>query len=195
MAATPQDAAQTFLAPEEWVDAYGDYLYRYALSRLRVSAEAEEAVQETFLSGIRNLTQFSGTGTQQAWLVGILKRKIIDQVRLRERQKEKHSQEEFDPASLLFDDSGQWEAGNIPTVEPDNHLEAREIWQVVRDCLTTIPQAQADVFVLSVMEQMKAERICELLGISPSNFWVRLHRARLGLAKCVSSKWFLESKA
>ena len=44
--------------PELWVDEYGDYLYRYAYSRLRDANAAEEAVQETFMAGIRYQNQF-----------------------------------------------------------------------------------------------------------------------------------------
>ena len=62
--------------PSLWVEQHGDYLYRYAYSRLRDSNAAEEVVQETFLNGIKYQAQYSGKGTQQAWLLGILKHKI-----------------------------------------------------------------------------------------------------------------------
>jgi RNA polymerase sigma-70 factor (ECF subfamily) len=77
-------------------------------------------------------------------------------------------------------------------MSPDRAMQARELWQVVRACLSSLPQGQADVFTLSVMEELESEEICRQLDISPSNLWVRLHRARLGLAKCVSAKWFRE---
>ena len=83
-----QSSSQFRIDPNEWVDEYGDYLYRYAYSRLRDPNAAEEAVQETFLAGIRYYEQFSGKGSEQAWLLGILKRKIVDYV----RRRNKHSQ-------------------------------------------------------------------------------------------------------
>jgi RNA polymerase sigma-70 factor (TIGR02943 family) len=180
---------QAHLLPEDWVDAYGDLLYRYALMRLRDPSEAEEVVQETFLAGIRHAGQFDGKGAQQAWLLGILKRKVIDTVRKRQRQDRYLAQDALDFTALLFDESGHWRAGLIPSIGPDDFVETSELWQVVRDCLSAIPQTQADAFVLSVMEDMAPEQICEELGITTDNLWVRLHRARLGLAKCVSSKW------
>ncbi len=194
LAASRKAASSRELMPEEWVDAHGDHLYRYAFTRLREPEAAEEAVQETFLAAIRGAEQYGGHGTERSWLLGILKRKIIDMVRLRERDERVGMRQEFDPTSLLFDENGQWRSGVIPTVEADNQLELREIWDVVRRCLLSIPRAQADVFVLSVMEELDTERICRELQISRSNLWIRLHRARLGLAKCVSSKWFSESR-
>ncbi|MDG1897539.1 MAG: sigma factor-like helix-turn-helix DNA-binding protein [Fuerstiella sp.] len=53
-----------------------------------------------------------------------------------------------------------------------------------------MPKGQADVFMLSVMEEMDSDQICSELDISPSNLWVRLHKARLALAKCVGARWF-----
>ena len=178
--------------PTQWVEQYGDYLFRYANARLRDANAAEEVVQDTFLNGIRYLKQYSGAGTERAWLLGILKRKIIDFVRKRNRQQRVGQYEDdHDPTNQLFDAKGNWNKQAIPwSIAPDQRIESSELWQVVRDCLTHLPQGQADVFTLSVMEGMDSDEICESLSITPSNLWVRMHRARLGLAKCVGSKWF-----
>ncbi len=61
--------------PAQWVTRHGDFLYRYALSRLRDIESAEEVVQETFLAGLRSVDQYAGKGAERAWLLGILKRK------------------------------------------------------------------------------------------------------------------------
>ncbi len=179
------------LNPDEWVDKYGDYLFRYAFSRLRDQTAAEEVVQETFLAGVRYAAQYSGRGSEQGWLTGILKRKIVDYVRARSKHKLTGPYEdEMDLTTQLFDAKGNWKAGAIPwSPDPSRGVEMEELWDVVKGCLKNIPQTQADVFVLSVMEEMDAEQICQELGITPSNLWVRMHRARLGLAKCVGAKW------
>ncbi len=185
-------ASQVRLEPEDWVDAYGDDLFRYARARLHDSGAAEEVVQDTFLAGIRFHADYSGQGSQKGWLLAILKRKIIDYVR--RRAKQGHAEEDADVTATLFDENGQWKSGVLPAVPPDEHIETGELWQVVRACLAHLPQGQADVFMLSVMEEMDSQEICRVLDISPSNLWVRLHRARLSLAKCVGSKWFLDDK-
>ena len=183
----------TDLNPETWVKEYGDYLYRYAYSRMRDSNAAEEVLQETLLAGVRYSDQYSGKGSVRGWLIAILKRKIIDYFRA--RKKHAHvglgeEQDAFDPSAVLFDQQGNWKPGSFKWApSPDRSLEMSELTVVVQDCLKRIPQGQADVFVLSVMEEMETELVCEQLGISSSNLWVRMHRARLGLAKCVSEKW------
>ncbi len=180
--------------PEFWVDQYGDYLYRYAYSRLRDTNSAEEVVQETFLAGIRNQTQFAGRGSQRGWLLGILKRKIIDFVRRRNKHDRASGFDDPDPSVQLFDENGNWRKDILPASEGERAIESRELWDVVQDCLSFLPSGQADVFVLSVMEEMDSQQICKELNITPSNLWVRLHRARLGLAKCVGARWFSDEK-
>lgn len=181
--------------PERWVEEYGDYLYRYAWSRLRDNAAAEEVVQETFLAGIRFQDRYTGEGAERAWLLGILKRKIVDYVRMRNRYDRDSSYEDTnDPAAQLFDQNGRWKQDVFGSGAPDEEVESKEIWGVVKNCLQQIPKGQADVFVLSVMEEMDTEQICDELGITPSNLWVRLHRARLALAKCVGARWFADEE-
>ena len=181
------------LDPESWIDEYGDYLYRYAWSRLRDANSAEEVVQETFVAGVRYQDQFRGKGSERGWLLAILKRKIIDFVRRRARSRQENQFEEHaDPTLQLFDENGRWKKGMLPDMSPDRQMQASELWQIVRDCLDGLPQSQSDVFVLSVMEDLPSDEICRQLDITPSNLWVRLHRARLGLARCVGAKWYKE---
>ena len=181
----------TCLNPAAWVDEYLDFLYRYAFTRLRDKNAAEEVVQETFLAGVRYADQFSGRGSERAWLLGILKRKIIDFVRMRVKHGGSTSYEnETDLTAQFFDSAGNWKAGAMKwATAPTQKAEMDELWDVVRGCLMGLPQGQADVFVLSVMEDMDASEICKELGITSANYWVRMHRARLGLAKCVSERW------
>ncbi|MDF1742503.1 MAG: sigma-70 family RNA polymerase sigma factor [Gimesia sp.] len=183
--------SEQILDPSEWVDAYSDYLYRYAVSRLRDANAAEESLQETFLAGIRHQTQFRGSGSQRAWLLGILKRKIIDYVRSRARMKQVTEDEgESELENRLFDESGFWREGASSWAnETMRHLENEELMQLVRQCLSHVPENQADAFVLSVMEGMSTKEICAELNITQSNLWVRLHRVRLHLVNCVGSHW------
>jgi RNA polymerase sigma-70 factor (TIGR02943 family) len=183
--------SKQILDPSEWVDAYGDFLYRYAFSRLRDVNAAEESLQETFLAGIRYQMQYRGIGSQRAWLLGILKRKIIDYIRSRARLKQVVEDEDASQLeNRLFDESGFWREGaRSGANESMRHVENADLMQVVRHCLTHVPDTQADAFVMSVIEGMSTEEICAELDITQSNLWVRLHRARLHLANCVGSHW------
>ena len=92
--------------PAKWIDAHGDALFAFAMSRLRDRNLAEEAVQETFLSALKCIEQFRHTGSEGAWLMGILKRKVIDQVRLQAKQPATFANDSV--VSALFDKRGNW---------------------------------------------------------------------------------------
>src|SRR3989442_8368867 len=67
--------------PERWVGEHGDYLFKFALVRLRDSAKAEDMVQETFLAALKGQQSFAGRSAEKSWLVGILKHKVLDHFR------------------------------------------------------------------------------------------------------------------
>ena len=178
------------LDPAKWVDRYGDYLYRYAMSRLRDGEAAEEVMQQTFLAGLRHAQQFSGKGTEQGWLVGILKRKIVDFIRQRNRAGSLTDDQGEDVLDSFFDPKGSWQRELRSTLtKPLDRLERDEFWTVLRACLDALPTRQADIFVLRELDDRGTEEICKDLGITASNLWVLLHRARLRLSTCMQSRW------
>src|ERR1700679_4306137 len=74
-------ASASLSHPEQWVELHGDYLFSYALMRLRDTTKAEDAVQETFLAALKGGKSFAGRSAEKSWLVGILKNKICDYFR------------------------------------------------------------------------------------------------------------------
>src|SRR5438874_1815080 len=76
----------TLSDPEHWVEEHGDYLFKYALSRLRDPGKAEDMLQETFLAALKGRKTFRGQSAEKSWLVGILKNKICDYYRKASRE-------------------------------------------------------------------------------------------------------------
>ena len=180
------------LDPSEWVDTYADYLYRFAHSRLQNSADAEDVVQETLLSAWKRREQFHGRSAERTWLTSILKNKIIDRFRLRSRDAE-NIDESIDVAELdtHFDSTGH---STLPSTawigSPSDAAEKSEFWTVFDDCVSGLPERSGGVFIMREVDQMESHKICEALQITPSNYWVRLHRARLKLRECLEVNWF-----
>lgn len=182
------------LQAEHWVDRHGDNLFRYALSRLRDPDAAEEVVQETFVAAWGAREQYSGQGSEGAWLMGICRRKVIDHVRRRHRPDAAVGSEPGDdPTVHLFDAKGNWRVDpRIMKGRAESAMKRDEFWQALRGCLGGLPPRQADVFSLRELDDMPGEAICKELGISTSNLWVLLHRARLRLVRCMKGhleKW------
>ncbi len=112
-------AAGTLSDPERWVELYGDYLFKYALMRLRDAAKAEDAVQETFLAALKGGKTFAGRSAEKSWLVGILKNKVCDHYRKASRETSFTDMEFYsDEESDRFIPDGMFKDGWIHELGP-----------------------------------------------------------------------------
>ncbi len=184
------------LDPHLWVERHGDVLYRYALLRLRSPDQAADVVQDTFLEALRVQDSFAGRSSERTWLVGILKHKVIDRLRKASRGPVAVMGHEGGAArESPFDRRGLWRAGPAAwRGDPVAEIETREFWEVFGRCLENLPRGIADSFFLREVDGLDAEQVQEILAITPSNFWKRLHRARSLLRQCLESNWFGHSK-
>jgi len=176
--------------PNEWVDMHADRLFRYALTRLRRRQDAEDAVQETLLAALQAHKTFRGDSTERTWLMGILRNKIVDRLRLVTRD----SAIEALPVGEMDEWCGKTDRWLHPpkswSGDPGKLSEDAEFWQQVGKCFGALPERQAQIFALRTFDDMEAEDICEQTGVSKTNLWVLLHRARTSLRACLEKSWF-----
>lgn len=194
-AAIPQ--SDNTINPERWVDDHGDFLFRYAMVRVRNTALAQDLVQDTLLAAIRGREKFAGRSSERGWLSGILKNKIMDHYRKLGRETS------FTDMEFLADEfsekfiQGWWIHRDGPmSWKPDADVVAhrKEFWAVMRDCLGRLPNRIANVFMLREMEGIPTKEICKTLSVSESNLWVMLHRGRMALRECLEIHWFKKKK-
>jgi RNA polymerase sigma-70 factor (TIGR02943 family) len=187
-----QQRASVETDAEKWVDDHGDYLYRFALTRLSQREAAEDVVQETFLAALAGKKRFAGASSERTWLIGILKRKIADYLRRKSRER---PASDFEPddgwIDQLFDARGNWtkKPGVWPS-DPVAALENKEFLSIFYRCLSKLPQRLAGAFTLRALEGMAGDEVCKVLDVSANNLWVMLHRARLQLSRCLEINWF-----
>jgi RNA polymerase sigma-70 factor (ECF subfamily) len=179
------------------VELYGDYLFKYALMRLRDTAKAEDAVQETFLAALKGGKAFAGRSAEKSWLVGILKNKICDHYRKASRETsftdlEFYSDEDSDRFISESPGSGGWihELGPQEWSNAGESLDNELFWKTYRDCAGKLPKNVAAVFNFRELDGIESKEICSLLNISENNLWVMLHRARMALRRCLETNWF-----
>ncbi len=181
-----------------WVDQHGDYLYKYALFRLRDGSAAEDAVQETFLAALKAYRGFEGRGSERTWLVGILKHKVTDHFRrtMREAPIGEPEDDTFEHNEFFTrtdEWTNHWNTDYAPSdwhATPAELMERSEFWHVLNDCLSPLPKRAASAFTLREVDGLSSEEICQALNISVNNLWVMLHRARLHLRNCLERNWF-----
>lgn len=177
--------------PESWVDSYGDFLYRFALSRVKDPSIAEDLVQETFLAALRARENFKGRSTGRTWLIAILKHKIVDHIRKKIREPSTDKIETLtDISDPDFDERGQWQIRPGKwTVNPGNLYEQKEFLDVLYRCLAELPERLAEAFVKREIDGLSTDQVCKELGITATNSWVMLYRARMSLRRCLENRW------
>ena len=181
---------------ERDVEAHRRYLMRYAMLQLRDRTAAEDAVQETLLAALKGRAAFDNRSSVRTWLTGILKHKIIDHLRRQARERalgdpEDEADPQSDIVSASFEEDGHWRQFPADWGAPDRSLESKQFWAVFEMCVQVMPERTARVFVMREVLELSTEEICKELGITATNCWVMLHRARLSLRACLETKWFM----
>src|SRR5210317_1941926 len=179
------------LDPDHWVRNYADYLFNYAITRVDGQEIAKDLVQETFLSGVKGKDNFRGQAAERTWLISILKRKIIDHYR-----KINSAKGQKEVRMNFYDDGenkGNWIEERVPQSwgnDADRQIENSELKDALDSCIQNLPEKYRIVFMLKTVQRYETEEICNELGITASNLWVIIHRARTQLRKCMEDNWF-----
>lgn len=174
----------------DWLNEHSDYLYRFALARLRDPHQAEDVVQETFIAAIKN-ANFAEQSSPRTWLTGILKHKIIDCMRkgVREISASDLMTDEDANMDEFFDETGHWSEKPVAWDMPENALEQKQFLAVLQTCMDKLPRKLATLFMLRDVQETENEEICKELNITATNAWVMLYRARMGIRKCIEINW------
>ena len=185
----PQIAASD---PTQWLQNYGDDLYRYALTRLRDKSAAEDVVQETLLAALKAKQNFRGDSAVKTWLVGIMKHKIVDHYRKTGREVQSESLEQTTSTDDNdFNARGHWNVAVSYWADPDSALQQDEFLTVYQQCVDALPPEQAKLFLLKETSDLNSDELCKAMNISTTNnLWVILSRTRKRLRDCLDKRWF-----
>jgi RNA polymerase sigma-70 factor (ECF subfamily) len=167
-------------------------LLRYARLQVRDAALAEDLVQAALLAALQGLAGFRGEASALTWVTGILKRKLVDHWRGVAREAPlPDADDDGDPDLLdrLFRADGHWASPPRPWDDPEESLSQEGFLAVFEACLKGLAGQAGRVFALREVLELEADEICKDLGITPSNYWVLMHRARLRLRACVEQGW------
>src|SRR6266481_852390 len=141
------------------LDQHRGYLLRVARLQLRDESLAEDVVQDTLLAALSG-SGFAGKSSLKTWLTGILKHKIVDAIRRKQREPTVASAfgdieselgiEDFD---ALFNARGGWETQPADWGNPEDALNQRQFLDMMDFCLEKLPPTTARVFMMrEVME-------------------------------------------
>ena len=178
--------------PRRWVERYADHLYSFAYSRLDHEEQARDLVQETFLAALEKVGEFRGNSSERTWLTAILKYKIIDVYRKRNSGLRTERIDEEPELEFFEQDNGHWKEQYSPRpmrTEGADPLVNKELAAILKKCLQKLPALWLSVFSMKHMDDTATDAICQELKVTPANFWVIIHRAKLNLRACIQKSW------
>ena len=148
------------------VDQYAGSLYRVAYSVLRNPADAEDAVQETFLRVLRHRHTLGEVRDHRVWLIRIVWNIVLDRKR---RAKSRPETDDVDELARVLPSTG---------LSAEQTAAAAQHHARVLACVERLPQKERQVLLLSAFEELTSVEIAEVLEITESSVRSRLFRAR-----------------
>jgi len=155
------------------MQAYNRRLYRIARSILRDDAEAEDAVQESYVRAFTHLQNFRGESSLATWLSRITINEALGRLRARRAT--------VDIATIETQGAA---AEIIPfpltsrSDDPERTMAQRQLLQLVEKATDNLPEVYRTVFITRVIEGMSVEETADILNLRPETVKTRLHRAR-----------------
>jgi RNA polymerase sigma-70 factor (ECF subfamily) len=152
----------------------GDYprIFRYIMSMVRDTAEAEDLTQVTFLRAYQRRDSLRDEGAQTAWLYRIATHVCLDRLRQYARRNPVESDTDLDQVDIAEPDT--------PSLQQT--LEQDEMSECVQSYLNRLSDSYRAVILLHDMHELTAAEIAQLLGESLATIKIRLHRARRKLS-------------
>lgn len=180
------------------VKRYNRAMIRLAMAYVPNRAAAEEVAQDAWLAMVQGLSGFRGQSSLKTWLFGILLNRAKTKGSRERRSmsfsafqsagstKSRSRQDDWSSLRELLCDrlAPAWGA-STPNASPEDRALGNELRLCLEEAIAGLPPAQKAVIVLRDIEGWSSGEICDLLGISPENQRVRLHRARLRMRSAV----------
>src|SRR5262245_863739 len=145
---------------------------------LRNEEDANDAVQDAFLSAFKGISQFKGQSRLGTWLHRIAVNAALSRLRKLQRHPEKPIEDllpHFGDGEHQIDPPVPWQA------TPETTVQGQETRDLVQRCISQLPETYRIVLLLRDIEGLATEETAQLLGTSTAVIKTRLHRARQAL--------------
>ena len=177
----------------QWARDWRGPMLRFAQLHLQPREEAEDAVQDTLAALLEMSADTLAQADPRRYIFGILKHKITDRVRRKYRPEVGYDEafaDELD--NVLFNERDHWVAGVAPQAwdTPEEQLKTEQFFAVVDICVHKLPAKPARVFSMKEILECEPEEICSTLGLSKTDYWQCMSRARKQIQLCLNENWF-----
>ena len=172
------------------------YLMKVARLELRDEHLAEDCVSDVLTQAYEHRDKFRGESSLRTWLTSILRNRCIDLLRKQWREQplddSPSGEHEFDN---LFDETGHYAEMPSAVRDPSDLCQQDGFLAAVQRCVDKLPKRIGQVFVLREVFGSDTKELCKDLGLTSSNVWVQLYRARMMLRTCLEKSGFGNARA
>ena len=162
---------------ETLVRSYGGRMLSVARRLLGNDDDAQDAVQEAFLSAFKGLAAFDGRSKLSTWLHRI----VVNAALMKLRTQKRRPEQSIDDLLPKFKKDGHEAAPRTRWEDSATNAERTETQQLIREQILTLPETYRTVLLLRDIEEHDTETVAQMLAVSPAAVKVRLHRARQAL--------------
>lgn len=179
----------------QWVNLYTHELYSWAVYKTSSPENAEDLVQDTFLAAYKSIENYNNKSTPKTWLIAILNNKIIDYYRKNKVTSQVFISIDEEKANnysdSIFDENGSWKSKEVIDFwNTEKHLLDNPLFnEIMEKCMTELPEKWSVAITLKYLLEKETSIICQELGITKTNYWQVMHRAKLLLKTCIEKKW------
>ncbi|MDX1544333.1 MAG: RNA polymerase sigma factor [Christiangramia sp.] len=148
------------------VDRYQNFVFTVAIRMLKVTEEAEEVAQDSFIKAFDSLSGFRGESKFSTWLYRIVYHKALDRIKKNKRQ------QTYEIIEEIIDDG-------LDHIE--NGLEcmlSEERSRMINDCIKMLPEEEAAIISLYYFEEQSVREIAEITNLTEDNIKIKLYRSR-----------------
>lgn len=152
------------------VKIYEQTVYNFAFKICRNKERAEHTMQETFLSMVKSISQFSGKSKLSTWLYTVVSNHCL----MLARSSKKHFAASLDDEENYLNESdvAEWK------ITPDKVTENNELKELLDEAIQKLPADYRIVFLLRDVEGLSTEETGKVMELSVPAVKSRLHRAR-----------------
>jgi RNA polymerase sigma-70 factor (ECF subfamily) len=170
---------------KQWIELHSSELLSRAIYLTSDKEESKDIVQDVFMAAFSGYHSYNGNSSAKTWLHSILKNKVSDFYRKKYKRPSEISLENY------FDEGGNWKNTENLLGAWDKAAitgEYAEFDQLLNICIESLAPKWKIPIKLYYLHEKKTTEICQEIGITTTNLWKILQRARLQIRECLEIK-------
>jgi len=172
-------------AYHELVKGFENRVYNLALKLMKNVEDAEEILQETFLSVFDKIHTFQGRSRLSTWIYAITSNAALSRLRKKSEQYVTFQDEE----NLIYQKAWFRNSAESFDISKNDPAILGELQERLESAVDSLPEGYREIFILKEIQEMPIKDIAGIFQINPGAVKTRLHRARLMLRAKLSDYW------